>query len=95
LARAASIPLSSIALRSPRTPFSRDHWKLNTAATGSMVGMCSDVRQTGIPRATSQSMNFFRIRAQIIIVAPLFENPVDEIEHPDTFRTIHENCTFK
>ena len=21
--------------------------------------------------------------------------PVDEVEHPDIFRTVHENCTFK
>jgi hypothetical protein len=34
-------------------------------------------------------------RAQFIIVAPLFEGPVDEVEHPDTFQIVHENCTLK
>jgi hypothetical protein len=52
------------------TPFSRDHWKLNTPTAGSIVGMFSVVRQTGTPHATSCSLTFSRIAPKSSLSRP-------------------------
>jgi hypothetical protein len=51
-------------------PMSRDQRKLTTAAVGSIVGMYSVVRQSGIPCATSRSLNSLRIAPKSSLSRP-------------------------